>query len=94
MWTRFVQWTVDIYRDSVLNAAVLMDTVEKDARVTQLVISIIIILMLLCYYIDVNECAPISTNIPVMRMQSATITGDGYNCTGCMVTHNYYTIKY
>ena len=33
MWMRFVQWTVDIYRDSVLNAAVLMDTVEKDARV-------------------------------------------------------------
>ena len=33
MWTRFVQWTVDIYRDSALNAAVLMDTVEKDARV-------------------------------------------------------------
>ena len=33
MWTRFVQWTVDIYRDNVLNAAVLMDTVEKDARV-------------------------------------------------------------
>ena len=33
MWMRFVQWTVDIYRDSALNAAVLMDTVEKDARV-------------------------------------------------------------
>ena len=27
--------------------------------------------MLLCYYIDVNECAP-SVPIPVMRMQSAT----------------------
>ena len=33
MWMRFVQWTVDIYRDSALNAAVRKDTVEKDARV-------------------------------------------------------------